>query len=145
VTPTDHREILVIEDNPGDALLAREAFQEAGVPATLNVVGDGTQAIRYLDGEIPFEDRVLPDLILLDLKLPGKDGSQVLREVKEDPELRRIPILVLTTSAARQDVQTAYDLHANSYLRKPVTFEEFVELARMISQYWLGVVHLPRP
>lgn len=143
MTPAPNREILVVEDNPSDAMLAREAFREAGVPVTLQVVGDGYEAMSYLRGEDPFESRELPELILLDLKLPGKDGTQVLREIKEDHDLRRIPILVLTTSAARRDILDAYELHANSYLRKPVSFEEFVELARMIAQYWLGIVHLP--
>jgi CheY-like chemotaxis protein len=143
MSPSSGRDILLVEDNPGDVMLAQEAFQEVAVPVTLHVVGDGDQAMRFLHAEAPYADRVLPELILLDLKLPGKDGTQVLREIKDDPNLRRIPILVLTTSAARQDILAAYELHANSYLRKPVSFEEFVELARMIAQYWLGVVHLP--
>jgi CheY-like chemotaxis protein len=139
----DQREILVVEDNRGDALLAREAFREAGAEADLNVVTDGAQAIAYLRGEPPFEDSRRPDLILLDLKLPVKDGHEVLREVKSDPFLRGIPIVVLTTSAAEHDVREAYELHANSYLRKPVTFDEFVRLARTIADFWLDAAHLP--
>jgi CheY-like chemotaxis protein len=136
-------EILVVEDNKGDAMLAREAFREAGVEAQLSVVTDGAQAISYLRGEFPFESSPRPDLILLDLKLPVKDGHEVLREVKADPELRGIPILVLTTSAADHDIREAYELHANSYLRKPVTFDAFVQLARLIADFWLGAAYLP--
>jgi chemotaxis family two-component system response regulator Rcp1 len=143
MTDTAQREILLVEDNPGDAMLAREAFVEAGVDASLRVLGDGESAVSYLRGEDEHAGRELPELILLDLKLPGKDGTHVLREVKGDEGLRRIPILVLTTSGADQDINAAYELHANSYLRKPVSFSEFVELARAIDSYWLTLVCLP--
>lgn len=136
-------EILLIEDNRGDATLAREAFLEAGVPARLSIVDDGARALHYLRGEGEYAGRPRPDIVLLDLKLPGKDGLEVLREVKGDPELWRTPIVVLTTSTAERDVLAAYARHANSYLRKPVSFEEFVALARSIGDYWLGVVRLP--
>lgn len=141
-TAIQTREILLIEDNQGDAMLAREAFREAGIGAHLRIVSDGDAAVAYLRGEGEYGDRPRPDLVLLDLKLPGKGGLEVLAEVKADPDLCRIPIVVLTTSTADYDVQAAYARHANSYLRKPVTFEEFVRLARSLGDYWLDLVRL---
>jgi CheY-like chemotaxis protein len=138
------REVLLVEDSPGDAALAREAFAEAGVAVNLRVVTDGVEALNYLRGIDSYSEREVPDMVLLDLKLPRKSGLQVLEETKEDPDLRRIPVVVLTTSTAERDVSAAYRLHANSYLRKPVTFEEFVRLARTIGDYWLGLVRLPK-
>jgi chemotaxis family two-component system response regulator Rcp1 len=136
-------QVLVVEDNRAHAVLAREAFREAGVPAALHVVRDGEQAIQYLEGITPFVGRHRPDLILLDLKLPVMDGHEVLRALKADPRFAAIPIVVLTTSTADADVAVAYQLHANSYLRKPVAFDDFVELARSIADYWLDMVVLP--
>ncbi|MCW2998255.1 MAG: Two-component system response regulator [Solirubrobacterales bacterium] len=135
--------VLVVEDNHGDAVLAQEAFREAGVLAALDIVRDGEQAIRYLEGVTPFAGRDRPDLILLDLKLPIMNGHEVLRALKADPRFAAIPVLVLTTSTAESDVSVAYELHANSYLRKPIAFDDFVDLARSIADYWLDMVVLP--
>jgi CheY-like chemotaxis protein len=137
------REILLVEDSHGDAMLAREAFREAGVDAALSVIADGSEVLPYLRGEGPHAERRLPDLVLLDLKLPGKRGNDLLAAVKRDPELRRIPVVVLTTSTADHDVTAAYDEHANSYIRKPLAFADLVALARLIGDYWLSVVRLP--
>ncbi|MBA2505194.1 MAG: response regulator [Thermoleophilaceae bacterium] len=141
---TREREILLVEDNPGDAELARHAFREAGVNANLRVASDGNAAVRYLRGEGLHADRPEPDFALLDLRMPGMDGFAVLREVKGDPTLRSIPIVVLTTSTADSDVAAAFKLHANAYHRKPVAFGDFVELAGELSVYWLDTVVTPR-
>ena len=136
-------QILLVEDSPGDVLLTREALREARVANELNVVGDGEEAMRYLRQEGEYAEQVRPDIVLLDLNLPRKDGREVLREVKSDPELRRIPVIVLTTSSAEEDVMTAYDAHANSYIRKPVDLEKFMRVVRSIEDYWIGFVALP--
>lgn len=136
-------QILLVEDSPGDVLLTREALREGRVANELNVVGDGEQALRYLRREGEYADRVRPDIVLLDLNLPRKDGREVLEEVKADPELRRIPVIVLTTSNRDEDVVRAYDAHANSYIRKPVDLEKFMRVVRSIEDYWVGFVVLP--
>ena len=145
MTSTSERpiQILLVEDSPGDVLLTREALRDARVPNELNVVGDGEEAMRYLRHEGEFADRPKPDIVLLDLNLPRKDGREVLEEVKSDPELRRIPVIVLTTSSADGDVLRAYDAHANSYIRKPVDLEKFMRVVRSIEDYWTGFVALP--
>ena len=136
-------EILLVEDNPGDVLLTREAFQEGRLAHHLSVVEDGEEAIRFLRQEGKHASAPRPDLILLDLNLPKKDGRELLAEVKGDPVLRHIPVIVLTTSDAEQDVWRAYKLHANCYLTKPVQMEEFLNKIRSVEEFWLTVVRLP--
>jgi chemotaxis family two-component system response regulator Rcp1 len=136
-------EILLVEDNPGDVELTRIAFREAKVPNALRVVADGVQAMAYLRQEPPFENAVRPGLILLDLNLPRVDGREVLRTVKSDPDLRRIPVCILSTSCQESDVQRSYDLHANSYISKPVTITALIQIVAQLMQYWLRTVLLP--
>lgn len=136
-------DILLVEDSPTDVLLAQEALEQARVLNTLHVVSDGVQAMDYLRRQTPFEDAVRPDLILLDLNLPRKDGREVLAEVKADPLLKRIPVVVLTTSQDEQDIFKAYGLHANCYVSKPVDFERFTEVVRAIESFWFTVASLP--
>ena len=140
VRPID---VLLVEDDEGDVLMTREALEEGKVVNRLSVVGDGVEAIAYLRREEPYADATRPDLVLLDLNLPRRDGRQVLEEVKTDPDLRRIPIVVLTTSEAEEDVLRSYDLHANAYVTKPVDFDRFVEVIRQIDDFWISVVRLP--
>jgi CheY-like chemotaxis protein len=136
-------EVLLVEDDPGDVLLIREAFDFNKVHNNLNVVSDGEQALDYLRGAGDYADRIRPDLVLLDLNLPRKDGREVLAEVKTDPDLRTIPIVVLTTSEAEEDVLKSYQLHANAYVTKPVDFERFVSIVRQIDDFFVSVVRLP--
>jgi CheY-like chemotaxis protein len=136
-------EVLLVEDDEGDVLMTREALDEGKVFNRLAVVGDGVEAIAYLRREQPYADVTRPDLVLLDLNLPKRDGRQVLEEVKADPDLRRIPIVVLTTSEAEEDVLRSYDLHANAYVTKPVDFDRFVEVIRQIDDFFISVVRLP--
>jgi CheY-like chemotaxis protein len=136
-------EVLLVEDDPGDVLLIREAFDFNKVHNNLNVVSDGEQALDYLRGTGDYSGRIRPDLVLLDLNLPRKDGREVLGEVKSDPDLRTIPIVVLTTSEAEEDVLKSYQLHANAYVTKPVDFERFVSIVRQIDDFFVSVVRLP--
>jgi CheY-like chemotaxis protein len=136
-------EVLLVEDDEGDVLMTREALHEGKVLNRLAVVNDGVEAINYLRGLAGHEGAARPDLILLDLNLPRRDGRQVLGEVKADPDLRRIPIVVLTTSEAEEDVLRSYDLHANAYVTKPVDFDRFVEVIRQIDEFFISVVRLP--
>jgi CheY-like chemotaxis protein len=136
-------EVLLVEDDEGDVLMTREALHEGKVLNRLAVVNDGVEAINYLRGLFGHEGAARPDLILLDLNLPRRDGRQVLEEVKADPDLRRIPIVVLTTSEAEEDVLRSYDLHANAYVTKPVDFDRFVEVIRQIDEFFISVVRLP--
>lgn len=136
-------EILLVEDSEPDARLAIEALREAKVRNRVTVMEDGVEAMRYLRREEPFTAAPHPDLILLDLNLPRKDGRQVLKEIKEDRVLRRIPVVVLTTSKAEEDILKAYDLHANCYITKPVDFGQFMEVVHQIQGFWLSVVALP--
>lgn len=136
-------EILLVEDSPGDVRLTQEALREAQVDNRLHVVRDGEAALQFLRREPPFAGAPRPDLILLDLNLPRKDGREVLREVKSDPSLRRIPVIVLTTSQAEDDVVTVYDLSANCLICKPVDFERFLEVVRTLEDFWLATVKLP--
>ena len=136
-------EVLLVEDDPGDVLLIREAFDFNKVHNNLNVVSDGEQALDYLRGTGDYTDRIRPDLVLLDLNLPRKDGREVLADVKSDPDLRTIPIVVLTTSEAEEDVLKSYQLHANAYVTKPVDFERFVSIVRQIDDFFVSVVRLP--
>ncbi|WP_018500417.1 response regulator [Parafrankia discariae] len=136
-------EVLLVEDDPGDVLMTREAFEDHKLKNNLNVVSDGVEALAYLRGEEPYTNAPRPDLILLDLNLPRRDGRQVLAEVKADERLRRIPIVVLTTSEAEEDVLRSYDLHANAYITKPVDFERFVAVVRQIDDFFITVARLP--
>jgi CheY-like chemotaxis protein len=136
-------EILLVEDNPGDVRLTREAFKEAKISNALHVACDGAEALDFLYRRNSHANAPRPDLILLDLNLPKKDGREVLAEVKADTELRRIPIVVLTTSKAEEDIVRSYDLHANCYITKPVDFDQFVEVVKSIEGFWLTVVKLP--
>jgi CheY-like chemotaxis protein len=136
-------EVLLVEDDEGDVLMTREALDEGRVINRLNVVGDGVEAVEYLRRAGRYEGAARPDLILLDLNLPKKDGRQVLEEVKNDADLRRIPVIVLTTSAADEDVLRSYDLHANAYITKPVDFDRFVDVVRQIDDFFISVVRLP--
>ncbi len=136
-------QILLVEDNPGDVVLTQEALSEAKVANDVHVAVDGEEAMRFLRRGPGYEDAPRPDLILLDLNLPRKDGREVLADVKGDPELRRIPVIVLTTSAAEQDILHTYDLHANSYVTKPLDIGDFLEAVRQIEGFWLELVRLP--
>jgi CheY-like chemotaxis protein len=136
-------EILLVEDDPGDVLMAREALEEGKVANRLAVVNDGEEAMAYLRAEGANADRVRPDLVLLDLNLPRKDGREVLAEIKSDPALRSIPVVVLTTSKAEEDILRSYDLHANAYVTKPVDFDRFIEVVRQIDDFFVSVVKLP--
>ena len=136
-------EILLIEDNPGDVRLTEEALKEGKVINRLSVVPDGVEAIEYLRKRGDYASAATPDLVLLDLNLPKKDGREVLAEVKQDPDLRKIPVVVLTTSRDEQDILKSYDLHANCYITKPVDFEQFIRVVRAIEDFWLSVVKLP--
>uniref|UniRef100_A0A7C4GAU2 Response regulator n=1 Tax=candidate division WOR-3 bacterium TaxID=2052148 RepID=A0A7C4GAU2_UNCW3 len=136
-------EILLIEDNPGDARLTREALHEAKMRNNLTVVSDGEEALSFLRREGQYHNAPRPDIILLDLNLPKMDGREVLAQIKADPDLRRIPVVILTTSKAEEDVLKTYDLHANCYVAKPVGFEQFVDVVRSIENFWLSIVTLP--
>ena len=137
-------EILMVEDNPGDVRLTREALADAKLGNNMTVCHDGVDAITYLRQQAATPGAQLPDLILLDLNLPRKDGREVLAEVKADPRLRRIPVVVLTTSQAEEDVLRSYDLHANCYITKPVDLDKFIKVVRAIDDFWLAIVRLPR-
>jgi chemotaxis family two-component system response regulator Rcp1 len=141
---TETIRILLVEDNPGDARLTQEALDEGKLINDLQVVTDGVEALACLRREGRYAHQELPDLILLDLNLPKKDGREVLEEIKKDPVLRRIPVVVLTTSKAERDILRTYDLHANCYIIKPVDLDQFLAVARSIENFWLTVVKLPR-
>jgi CheY-like chemotaxis protein len=136
-------DVLLVEDDPGDVRLIREAFEENKVANRLSVVSDGVEALQYLRREDPFAGAPSPDLILLDLNLPRKDGREVLAEIKSDEALRRIPVVVLTTSKAEEDVLRSYDLHANAYVTKPVDYERFIGVVHQIDHFFVSVVKLP--
>jgi two-component system, chemotaxis family, response regulator Rcp1 len=136
-------EILLVEDNPGDVRLTREALKEGKVRNHLYVAPDGVEALRFLRREQGYEDAVRPDLILLDLNLPKKDGRQVLEEIKNDLQLRTIPVVILTSSQAEQDICRAYDLHANCYVTKPVDLDQFITVVKSIENFWFSIVKLP--
>jgi CheY-like chemotaxis protein len=138
-----HIEILLIEDSPADILLTREAFEESRILNTLHVAEDGVQAMDFLRKLGAYASVPRPDLILLDLNLPRKNGREVLAEIKADPDLKKIPIVVLTTSSAEEDVLKAYDLNANCYVVKPVGFDNFMQAMQSIRHFWFSVVTLP--
>ena len=137
-------EILLVEDNPGDVRLTIEALKEAKVRNRLSVAKDGVEALAFLRREGSYADAVRPDLILLDLNLPRKDGREVLSEIKGDASLRSIPVVILTTSRADQDILRSYELHANCYITKPVDLDQFITVVKSIESFWLTIVTLPR-
>jgi CheY-like chemotaxis protein len=136
-------EVLLVEDDEGDVLIAREGLAAGKVLNHVTVLSNGAEVLAYLRGEGEHAESPRPDLILLDLNLPGRDGRQVLADIKADPELRRIPVVVLTASKADEDVVRSYDLHANAYVTKPVSFDTFIEVVRKIDAFYLSVVRLP--
>ncbi len=136
-------EILLIEDNPADAELTREKMKSAKIVNEVHVVPDGVAAIQFLRRQGEFKDAPRPDLVLLDLNLPGKDGRDVLQEIKTDSELKLIPVVVLTSSEAEEDVVRSYQLHANAYVRKPVDLIGYKTIVNAIDSFWLGIVRLP--
>lgn len=136
-------EILMVEDNPADVRLTEEAFKDAKVLNNMSVVGDGVEAMAFLRREGKYANAAKPDLILLDLNLPKKDGREVLAEIKNDPDLKRIPVVILTTSEDEKDILKAYDLHVNAYVRKPVDLDQFMKVVEAVEDFWLTVVKLP--
>ncbi|MFG3439048.1 response regulator [Nonomuraea sp. NPDC047897] len=138
-------EVLLVEDDQGDILLTREAFELNKLRNRLHVVNDGEQAMTFLRRQDAHKDAPRPDLILLDLNLPRMDGMEVLREIKDDPDLRTIPVVILTTSEAEEDILQGYRLHANAYVAKPVDFDAFIRVVRQIDDFFVSVVKLPNP
>ena len=142
-SPLSPIEILLVEDDAGDAVLTRKALEKGKLNNTVRVMTNGADALAYLRRQPPHTDAVRPDLILLDLNLPKKDGREVLAEVKADPQLRQIPVVVLTTSGAEQDIVRSYDLHANAYVTKPVDLAEFMHVIQAIDDFFVSIVRLP--
>lgn len=141
--PSRPAEILLVEDNSADVRLTREALREGKLHNKLHVATDGVDAMAFLRREGPYADAVRPDLILLDLNLPKKDGREVLEDIKADASLRTIPVVILTSSEAEQDILRAYDLHANCYVTKPVDLDQFIHVVKTIEQFWFAIVKLP--
>lgn len=137
-------EILLVEDNPGDVFLTRTALQKARIPNNLHVVPDGEEAIAFMHQKGQYVDEPRPDLILLDLNLPKKNGHEVLKEVKSNQDLKRIPVVILTSSSSENDILSSYDLYANCYICKPFELDQFTEVVEAIENFWLSVVKLPR-
>ena len=133
----------MVEDNPGDVRLTVEALKENKLHNNLHVVGDGEEAMAFLRRESEYADVPRPDLILLDLNMPKKDGRETLAEIKEDPDLKRIPVVILTTSQVEENVLKTYDLHANCYVTKPVDLDQFIKVVKTIEAFWLTIVRLP--
>ncbi|MEJ2628372.1 MAG: response regulator [bacterium] len=136
-------DILLVEDNPGDVDLTRDALEESKMKNKLFVVGDGEEALEFLYKKGKYADASRPDLIILDLNLPKKDGREVLADIKADDNLKRIPIVILTTSKAEEDVLKTYNLHANCYITKPLDFEQFLQVVKSIETFWMSIVVLP--
>ena len=136
-------QMLLVEDNPGDVRLTKETLKDAKLMVDLHVVGDGVEAIAFLRQEGKYASVPWPDLVLLDLNLPKKDGREVLAEIKQDPDLRRIPVVVLTISSAEEDILKSYNLHANAYVNKPLDLEQFAKITKAIEDFWFTVVKLP--
>ncbi|WP_373529325.1 response regulator [Nostoc sp.] len=136
-------EVLLVEDNPGDAQLTRIALEDSKISVHLNVVEDGVEAIEFLRKQEKYAQAAHPDIILLDLNLPRKDGREVLAEIKGDENLKRIPVVILTTSQAEEDILEAYNLSANCYITKPVDFDQFVKIVKSIENFWFAIVKLP--
>ena len=135
--------ILMVEDNPGDVRLALEAFKESKIRNTMNVLEDGAEVMPYLRQEGKYANAIRPDIILLDLNLPKKDGREVLSEIKNDPDVKAIPVVILTTSQAQKDIMNAYNLHVNCYITKPVDLDQFLNVVKAIDNFWLTIVKLP--
>ena len=135
--------ILLVEDNPADVLLTIEAFKEGAIPHELNAVNDGVEAVSYLKRAGKYADAVRPDIIILDINLPKKNGFEVLEEIKQDPDLKHIPVIMLSTSGSQHDIRKAYELHANCYLIKPVELEDFLRLIRSLENFWFNVAAIP--
>jgi CheY-like chemotaxis protein len=142
--PAKPIDVLLVEDDPGDTLMIREAFAENKLRNRLSCVADGVEALAFLRREGEYAEAPRPDLVLLDLNLPRKDGREVLAEIKADGQLRTIPVVVLTTSEAEEDILRSYDLHANAYVTKPVDFDRFINVVRQIDEFFVEVVKLPR-
>jgi CheY-like chemotaxis protein len=142
-TPVQPIEVLLVEDDPGDELMTREAFEDNKIRNTLHVVRDGQEALDFLYRRGEYADAPRPDLVLLDLNLPRYDGRQVLEQIKGDPELSLIPVVVLTTSSAEEDILRSYKLHANAYVTKPVDLDQFIAAVRQIDEFFVTVVRLP--
>ena len=138
-------QVLMVEDDPGDVDLTKEALKDSKLSMRIAVVEDGEQAVKYLRRQKPYENAPRPDLILLDLNLPKMDGREVLKEIKCDPDLRTIPICVMTTSEAQADIQRAYGLGANCYVTKPLDLDQFIKVVHHVEAFWLTVVKLPLP
>ena len=136
-------EILLVEDNPGDVRLTQEALKESKVTNNLSVAEDGVEALAFLKREGKYADAPRPDLLLLDLNLPKKDGRELLEEIMADENLKRIPVVVLTTSKAEEDILRMYDQHANCYITKPIDFDQFIDVVKSIQDFWLTIVKLP--
>ena len=136
-------EILLVEDNPADVLLMKEALQEGKMSNNLHIAGNGDEAMDFLRKRGKFENAVRPDLIMLDLNLPKKDGMEVLAEVKNDPDLKKIPIVIITTSRSEEDIDKTYSLHANAYVTKPVSVRQFFDVVQEIEDFWFTIVKLP--
>jgi len=142
--PVEPIQVLLVEDDPGDELMTREAFEDNKINNTLHVVRDGQEALDFLYRAGPYADAPRPDLILLDLNLPKYDGRQVLQRIKSDEALAHIPVVVLTTSSAEEDILRSYRLHANAYVTKPVGLDQFIAAVRQIDEFFVSVVRLPR-
>ncbi len=136
-------QLLLVEDNPGDVRLTREAFKQGRIDNDLHTVSDGSDALDFLHQRGEYEDAPRPDLVLLDLNLPRKHGEEVLADLKDDSELQSIPVIILTSSRAEEDIARSYELHANAYLTKPVDPDEFIETVRAFEKFWFSVVRLP--
>ena len=136
-------EILLVEDNPGDVRLTEKAFEEGSLANDLDVVTDGVEAIRYLRQEDEYAEKSLPDIVLLDLNLPKKNGDEVLEDIKTDDDLKHLPVVILTSSEAEEDIAATYNKHANAYLTKPVDFDGFTDIVNQIEGFWFRVVRLP--
>jgi chemotaxis family two-component system response regulator Rcp1 len=140
ISPVD---LLLVEDNPGDVRLTKVALKDAKLKINMHVVGDGMEAMAFLHKQGKYASSPRPDLIMLDLNLPKKDGRQVLAEIKEDPDLKRIPVVIVTTSKAEEDILKTYNLHANCYVTKPLDLDQFIAVVQSIEQFWLTIVKLP--
>ena len=136
-------QMLLVEDNPGDVRLMKETIQDAKIVVNLHTVGDGVEAMAFLRHEGKYTSAPRPDLILLDLNLPKKDGREVLAEIKQDPDLKRIPVVILTISNAEEDILKTYNLYANAYVTKPLNLEQFAKITKAIKDFWFTVVKLP--
>jgi len=136
-------EILLAEDNPGDVTLTKKALEQGNIINNLHVVNDGVEAMRFLRQEDEYEEKSRPDLVLLDLNMPKMDGREVLESIKTDDDLKRIPIVVMTSSEAEEDIVQSYDRHANAYLTKPIDYDGFLDIVRSIEEFWLTVVKMP--